>query len=151
MSCCCVFLETLRTLNMQSLTRAKKEWVTKLVDSMFLLERGKGVPEMINTCSIMSASFMATWVSSCSHRERANLKAAIVVGKSECLRIKEPKTRRAQSGRVAGSVETGYNVMPENFWFPTGSAALQASHHHTCCWGRGSGVTEFAGWASLHI
>ena len=61
MSCCCVFLETLRTLNMQSLTHAKKEWVTKLVDSMFLLERGKGVPEMINRCSIMSASFMATW------------------------------------------------------------------------------------------
>ena len=117
---------------MQSLTHAKKEWVTKLVDSMFLLERGKGVSEKINRCSIMSASFMATWVSNCSHRERANLKAAIVVGKSECLRIKEPKTRRAQSGRVAGSVETGYNVMPENFWFPTGSAALQASQH-TCC------------------
>ena len=97
MSCCCVFLETLRTLNMQSLTHAKKEWVTKLVDSMFLLERGKGVPEKINRCSIMSASFMATWVSNCSHRERANLKAAIVVGKSECLRIKEPKT---ESGRV---------------------------------------------------
>ena len=114
---------------MQRLTRAKKEWVTKLVDSMFLLERGKGVPEKINRCSIMSASFMATWVSNCSHRERANLKAAIVVGKPEWPRIKEPKT---ESGRVAGSVETGYNVMPENFWFPTGSAALQASQH-TCC------------------
>ena len=60
-------------------------------------------------------------VSNCSHRERASLKAAIVVGKSECLRIQEPKT---ESGRVAGSVETGYNVMPENFWFPTGSKPL---------------------------
>ena len=36
MSCCCVFLETLRILNTKSLTHAKKEWVTKLVDSMFL-------------------------------------------------------------------------------------------------------------------
>ena len=79
---------------------------------------------MINTCRIMSASFMVTWVLNYSHREHANLKAAIVVGKLECLRIKEPKTRRAESGRVAGSVETGNNVMPANVWFPTGSAAL---------------------------
>ena len=65
----------------------------------------------------MSASFMATWVSNCSHRERANLKAAIVVGKPEWPRIKEPKT---ESGRVAGSVETGYRTMSclKTFGFP---------------------------------
>ena len=81
----------------------KKEWVTKLVDSMFLLERSGNDKYMQRaSCQLRSCNMGFNR----SHRERANLKAAIEVGIG-VSENKESKTQRAESGRVAGSVETG--------------------------------------------